>query len=218
MARDWAPTLPERDITSREFPGTLSFTDFARTIFLAWIRAWVKMMDIEKVIDRRVAAAQIEYFLEDPEDDPDRAGDGIYFRHAGKLDWSGAWQSETEAEEILREELEDDFVPFGEYMQAMQRRSEKRRFIVSVRSRKSLRVRDNPWGLWRVYHNDGRPYRHELLMVLDCASKAAARRAMKDICGIKHGAVVEENSTLSTICRSRGLVDPSISFGEMMEH
>lgn len=38
------------------------------------------------------------YFDEDPDGDPDRAGDGWYFRIYDEDDWSGAWQSQTEAE------------------------------------------------------------------------------------------------------------------------
>lgn len=50
---------------------------------------------------------EYQYFDEDPDNDPDRAGDGIYFRLPGEQDWSGPWHSESEAEGEAYQALED---------------------------------------------------------------------------------------------------------------
>lgn len=48
---------------------------------------------------------EIQFFDEDPDGAPDRAGDGWYFRLPGDESWSGAWHSEEEAEEEARDEV-----------------------------------------------------------------------------------------------------------------
>jgi len=53
-----------------------------------------------------VSDCEIEFFDEDPDGEPDRAGDGYYFRVPGDDSWSGPWHSEEEAEEELKEQLE----------------------------------------------------------------------------------------------------------------
>lgn len=50
---------------------------------------------------------EYRYFDEDPDGDPGRAGDGIYFQLPGESDWSGPWHSESEAEGEAHQALED---------------------------------------------------------------------------------------------------------------
>lgn len=54
----------------------------------------------------RIDQCDIQYFDEDPDGDPDRAGDGYYFQLPGEEDWSGPWHSEEEAEQELKDQLE----------------------------------------------------------------------------------------------------------------
>lgn len=53
-----------------------------------------------------VSDCEIEFFDDDPDGEPDRAGDGYYFRVPGDDSWSGPWHSEEEAEQELHEQLE----------------------------------------------------------------------------------------------------------------
>lgn len=53
-----------------------------------------------------VSDCEIEFFDDDPDGEPDRAGDGYYFRVPGDDSWSGPWHSEEEAERELKEQLE----------------------------------------------------------------------------------------------------------------
>ena len=48
-----------------------------------------------------------EYFDDDPDGEPDRAGDGIYFQLPGEEGWSGPWHSQEEAEGEAHQALED---------------------------------------------------------------------------------------------------------------
>lgn len=57
--------------------------------------------DIENHLDN----VEIQFFDEDPEDDPDRAGDGWYFKLPDEDGWSGAWQSESEAMDEARDTI-----------------------------------------------------------------------------------------------------------------
>ena len=49
----------------------------------------------------------IEFFDDDPDCDPDRAGDGYYFQLPGETDWSGPWHSREEALRIALDELNE---------------------------------------------------------------------------------------------------------------
>lgn len=55
-----------------------------------------------------IDAAQVvyEHFDLDPDGDPDRAGDGIYFQLPGESSWNGPWHSEDEAEGEAYQALE----------------------------------------------------------------------------------------------------------------
>lgn len=48
---------------------------------------------------------EIEQFDHDPDGDPDRAGDGLYFKLPGEETWSGVWHSEEQCLEEAEEEL-----------------------------------------------------------------------------------------------------------------
>jgi hypothetical protein len=47
-----------------------------------------------------------EHFDTDPDGDPDRAGDGIYFQLPTESSWNGPWHSQDEAEEEAYKALE----------------------------------------------------------------------------------------------------------------
>lgn len=50
---------------------------------------------------------EISFCTEDPDGDPDRAGDGWYFQMPGSDSWSGAWHSEDECREMAESDLKD---------------------------------------------------------------------------------------------------------------
>lgn len=50
----------------------------------------IQLIDAKQVV--------YEHFDTDPDGDPDRAGDGIYFQLPGESSWSGPWHSQDEAE------------------------------------------------------------------------------------------------------------------------
>lgn len=63
-------------------------------------------MSFEAVISEKIAALEIRYFLNDPDDDPDRFGDGIYYRPPGHESWNGPWIDAGECREMYRRQLE----------------------------------------------------------------------------------------------------------------
>ena len=54
---------------------------------------------VAAAFDGRSLSVEIQHFLHDPDGDPDRAGDGYYFKIVGQASWSGPWATETEAEQ-----------------------------------------------------------------------------------------------------------------------
>lgn len=60
-------------------------------------------METEK--DILFSECTITYFDEDPDGEPDRAGDGYYYQLPGEEGWSGPWHSEDEAEDELRDDV-----------------------------------------------------------------------------------------------------------------
>jgi hypothetical protein len=54
-----------------------------------------------------VDQVEYQYFDSDPEGEPDRAGDGIYFQLPGEVSWSGPWHSQDQAEGEAHQALED---------------------------------------------------------------------------------------------------------------
>lgn len=62
-------------------------------------------MEREPIEITKLDDIEIEHFQEDPDGDPGRAGDGLYYRLPGEDSWSGAWHSEHECYEMAEQDL-----------------------------------------------------------------------------------------------------------------
>jgi hypothetical protein len=63
----------------------------------------------ERHINAQIRKMTIRYFADDPDGDPDRFGDGYYYRVRGVDGWSGPWRDKEECISVHREILEDTF-------------------------------------------------------------------------------------------------------------
>lgn len=62
-------------------------------------QATIELIDAEQV--------EYQYFEHDPDDETDRAGDGIYFQLPGEEGWNGPWHSQEQAEGEAYQALEE---------------------------------------------------------------------------------------------------------------
>jgi hypothetical protein len=62
-------------------------------------------MEREPIEIRKLDDIEIQHFDEDPDGDPDRAGDGLYFQLPGEDSWSGVWHSEDDCYEAAEGDL-----------------------------------------------------------------------------------------------------------------
>jgi hypothetical protein len=92
----------------------------------------------------------IQYFLHDPDGDPDRFGDGMYYSIPGEPGWNGLWMDRQECRQVYREELEVSFASLGRRMgiYGLPPAPDKRRFLMRFGGRLDPTAFDVWYMLW----------------------------------------------------------------------
>lgn len=169
-------------------------------------------MHFENLIAAKIEALEIQYFLDDPDDDPYRFGDGHYYRPPGEATWSGPWAGAGECRVMYREQLEFYYRSLERKLVTYDKepRPGTSRYLLEFDGILDPLADDVHFFLWIV--GPGRP--SPMNAVIDAAAPA-------DIAAVLNGTVLvygdvrttEISGSIDDICRKRGLPHPSTGPG-----
>jgi hypothetical protein len=159
-------------------------------------------MRLEQAIERSVAGLEIKYLLRDPDDDPDRAGDGYYYRELHESGWSGAWLDRAECRAEHRRWLEEELWMFFNWLLPVYAKpllDDHRRFVLEFDGDVHREFRSLAWSL-----GDGR-----VCVLEDARDPETARRICSmTLAGIVtveefHGNLTDSASSVASPTRLR---------------
>lgn len=164
-------------------------------------------MRFKTTIRAKLAAMEIKYFLDDPDDDPDRFGDGYYFRIPGEEGWNGPWSGPEQCRQIYREDLEFFF-------NSLERRlaiygagpaNGKKRFLLRFKGTLSPLAFDVLFMLWQL--GPGRP--SPMIAVVDGKTFEDVQMLLEGTVDVYGDILSEEISeSIDSICERLELLHP----------
>lgn len=161
-------------------------------------------MRFEPTIQARLKAMEIKYFFHDPDGDPDRFGDGMYYRVPGRDGWNGPWIDAAECRAMYREDLEFFFSSLARRMGIYEvaPRPGKRRYLL----RYSGMLDPHAFDVWFFLWNLGD---REMVAVVDAATVPDAIVLLKT-CVMVWGDVASEEvaGNIDDICSRLHLLHP----------
>ena len=165
-------------------------------------------MRYESTITTKIEALEIQYFLDDPDDDPSRFGDGYYFRSPGDASWNGPWIDADECRDRHREQLEFYYASLERKMAVYEATPlpGTTRYLLEFSGILDPTAFDVHFFLWIV--GPGRPSPMNAIIDASCPNDIPA---LLDGTVLVYGAfaISEISGTIDEFCQQRGLTHPS---------
>jgi hypothetical protein len=165
-------------------------------------------MRFDNIMETKIEALEIQYFLEDPDDDPYRFGDGHYYRPPGEATWNGPWHGAGECRQMYRAQLEFYYRSLERKLAIYDKepRSGTSRYLLEFDGILDPLAFDVHFFLWIV--GPGHP--SPMNAVIDAAAPADITARLEGTV-LVYGDVrtTEVSGTIDDICGDRGLPHPS---------
>lgn len=165
-------------------------------------------MWFERLIEKRLEKLEIQYFLHDPEGDPDRAGDGYYYREPGDKGWSGSWYDEDECLEVARESFEEEYEEIEAKRVVFDNDTYEGffRYLAQGKSRIE-KLSYDPFAIYWSKRVKGGKYAFSLMII--AKGDESAKESVVGRLGATTTFKVERlDGSLAQVCSERGLIHP----------